>query len=68
MLYSLWYGNNANIKENESSIDLPRTFGLLGCYKTLTPYVILSIFLLYIFTLYYKTKYNIKIEWKPFTT
>jgi hypothetical protein len=34
LLSFLWHGNNASTKEKALSIELPETYGLLGCYKT----------------------------------
>jgi hypothetical protein len=44
MFSFLWYENNASTKEKALSMELPKTCGWLGCYKTLTPYVMLSNF------------------------
>jgi hypothetical protein len=57
LLSFLWYGNNASTKENALSMELPETCGLLGCYKTLTPSIML----------FYGTKYN-NIEWNPLSS
>jgi hypothetical protein len=48
-------------------MELPETCGLLGCYRKLTPSVILSNFPLPVVLLYYGTKYN-NIEWNPFSS
>jgi hypothetical protein len=61
----LWYENNANTREKALSMELLETCDLLGCYKTLTPYFILSNFPLPIVLVFYGTKYN-NIEWNPF--
>jgi hypothetical protein len=44
LLSFLLYGNNASTKEKTLSMELPETLGLLGYYKTLTPYFMLSNF------------------------
>jgi hypothetical protein len=59
-------GNNANTKEKTLSMKLPNTYGMLGYYKTLTPYVVIYNFPLPVVLLYYGTKYNNK-EWNPFS-
>jgi hypothetical protein len=43
-------------------MDLPETFGLLGCYKTLTPFVMLFNLPLLVVLFFYGTKYN-NVEW-----
>jgi hypothetical protein len=48
-------------------MELPETFGMLGYYKTLTPYVMLFNFPFPVVLLCYGTKYN-KDEWNPFSS
>jgi hypothetical protein len=67
LLSFLWYGNNASTKEKALSMELPETCGLLGCYRTLTPSIMLSNFPLPVVLLCYGTKYN-NIEWNPFSS
>jgi hypothetical protein len=62
LYYFLYYGNNASIKEKALSMELPKTYVLSGCYKILTPSVMLSNFPLPIDILSYEKKYN-NIEW-----
>jgi hypothetical protein len=56
MFSSLLYGNNASTKEKELSMKLHETFVMLGCYITLTPYVMLFNFPFLVVLLYYGIK------------
>jgi hypothetical protein len=56
LLSFLWYGNNASVKEKSLSMESHETSGLLGLYRTLTPYFILSNFPLPFIFLCYGTK------------
>jgi hypothetical protein len=58
-LYSLFSGgNNETTKDKALSMELLETCGPLGCYRTLTPYVMLSNLPLPFVLLCYGTKYN----------
>jgi hypothetical protein len=56
LLSFLWYENNASTKEKEISMELHKTYDLLGYYIKLTPYVILSNYPLPFVLLYYGKK------------
>jgi hypothetical protein len=67
LLSFLWYGNNASTKEKTLSMELRETCFLLGCYKILTPYVMLPNFPIPVVLFCYGKKYN-NIEWNPFSS
>ena len=67
LLFFLWYGNNASIKDKALSMELLETYGLLGFYRTSTPSIMFSNFPLSVVMLFYGKKYN-NIEWNPFSS
>jgi hypothetical protein len=58
---------DASTNEKELFMESPETCGLLGCYRKLMPYVMLSNFPLPVVLLCYGAKYN-NIEWNPFSS
>jgi hypothetical protein len=67
MLSFLWHGNNASTKEKAPSTDLPRTYGMLGRYRALTPSFVLSYLSLQDVHVYNAIKYN-NIGKKPLSS